>query len=137
MTESFRLLTPGAASGGAIVLDEPLSIWGGLDPKTGVIIDAHHPQRGASVTGRVVFMPHGKGSSSSSSVVLECARSRTHPVAFVLLEPDEIIALGAIAARELYGIAIPIAVVDEVQYGRVHDGDAVEVSERGVRVRRR
>jgi predicted aconitase with swiveling domain len=40
-----------ALSGGALVLDEPLSLWGGVDPATGEIIDAHHPQRGVNVSG--------------------------------------------------------------------------------------
>jgi len=30
-----------------LVLDEPLSFWGGLDPQTGRIIDERHPQQGA------------------------------------------------------------------------------------------
>ena len=34
-------------AGRALVLDEPLSLWGGMDPATGEVIDAHHPQRGA------------------------------------------------------------------------------------------
>ena len=50
--------------GPALVLDEPLSLWGGMDPATGELIDARHPQRGARLTGRVVVMPSARGSSS-------------------------------------------------------------------------
>ena len=47
-----RTLVAGTAEGSALVLDEPLSLWGGLDPRTGEIVDVRHPQRGANVTGQ-------------------------------------------------------------------------------------
>jgi len=93
------------------VLDEPLSFWGGIEPATGEVIDVRHPQRGSNVAGRVLVMPSGRGSSSSSSVLAECIRAGTAPAAIVLTEPDPILALGAIVARELYGHALPVAVV--------------------------
>ena len=40
-----RTLVPGNAEGRALVLDEPLSFWGGVDPETGDITDVRHPQR--------------------------------------------------------------------------------------------
>ena len=107
-----RTLVPGEARGPALVLSEPLSFWGGLDPATGAIIDAHHPQLGAVVTGTVLVMPGGRGSSSSSSVLAEAIRAGTAPAAIVLAEPDAIIALGALVARELYGASIPIIELD-------------------------
>jgi len=108
-----RTLVAGTAEGPALVLDEPLSLWGGLDPETGNIIDTRHPQRGANVAGRILVMPAGRGSSSSSSVLAEAIRARTAPAAIVLGEPDPILALGAIVARELLGISIPVVVVAE------------------------
>lgn len=59
-------------------------------------------------------MPSGRGSSSSSSVLAEGIRAGTAPMAIVLLEPDPILALGAIVARELYGRTIPVVVTLEV-----------------------
>jgi predicted aconitase with swiveling domain len=108
-----RTLVAGTAEGPALVLDEPLSLWGGLDPETGSIIDTRHPQRGANVAGRVLVMPAGRGSSSSSSVLAEAIRAGTGPAAIVLGEPDPILALGAIVARELFGTSIPVVVTAE------------------------
>lgn len=102
-----------------LVLDEPLSFWGGLDPETGRIVDARHPQRGEVVTGRVLAMPSGRGSSSSSSVLTEAVRLGTAPAAIVLRHPDEIVALGLLVAEELYGVRIPLSVVDEAEYARL------------------
>ncbi len=73
VTELPRVLSPGIATGEVLLLDEPLSLWGGLDPATGRLIDVHHPQVGAALAGRVVAMPAGRGSSSSSYVLAEAA----------------------------------------------------------------
>jgi predicted aconitase with swiveling domain len=108
-----RVLVDGRASASVLHLAEPLSFWGGLDAETGAITDVHHPQRGATVTGCVLVMPSGRGSSSSSSVLAEAIRARTAPAAIVLAEADPIVALGAIVADELYGVAVPVVVVDD------------------------
>lgn len=113
----------------ALVLDEPLSLWGGLDPATSRIIDAHHPQRGREVAGRVLVMPGGRGSSSSASVLAEAVRARTAPVAIVLGEPDLILAIGAAVAEELYGIRTPLVVLGPVERGRIRDGEPVDLDE--------
>jgi len=108
-----RVLVPGVATGEVLVLDEPLSFWGGLDPETGTLIDSHHPQAGTMLTGKVLVMPSGRGSSSSSYVLAEAIRAGTAPVAVVLGEADAIVALGSIVAGELYGIDVPVVVSTE------------------------
>ena len=119
-----RSLVTGEARGPALILDEPLSFWGGVDPETGRVIDVHHPQLGVTVTGRVLVMPSGRGSSSSSSVLVESIHAGTGPVAIVMREPDPIIALGAIVVRELFGTRFPVVVVDEATYRSLRN-DAV------------
>ena len=114
-------------TGTALVLSEPLSLWGGIDPLTGIIIDAHHPQRGASVAGRVLVMPSGRGSSSSASVLAEAVRVGTAPVAIVLGEPDLILAIGAAVSEELYGARVPVQVVAPHELVAIRDGDALTV----------
>lgn len=119
------------AQGPALILTEPLSLWGGVDPRSGRIVDVHHPQRGASLAGRVVVMPSGRGSSSSASVLAEAARSATAPAAFVLREPDLILAIGAAVAGELYGVRIPVAVLPVPPPG-IRDGDLLRVASNGL-----
>jgi predicted aconitase with swiveling domain len=122
----------GEASGRALVLNTSLSLWGGLDPETGDIIDQRHPQWGQNVTGRVLVMPVGKGSSSASSILLEAVRLGKAPAAIVLAEPDGILALGAAVARELYGRAPAVVVADPVTYQGIRDGAMVEVVDGGL-----
>jgi predicted aconitase with swiveling domain len=105
-------VVPGSGAGGLLVLDAPLSFWGGYDAEAGVIVESRHPQHGMSVKGRTMFMARAKGSSSSSSVLAEAIRNGTGPSAIVMRERDLIVALGCIVASELYGIDVPIAVVE-------------------------
>jgi predicted aconitase with swiveling domain len=123
-----RALVDGAATGRAVVLDEPLSLWGGVDPESGRVIDRRHPQMGIELAARVLVMPSGRGSSSSSSVLAEAVRRGTAPAAIVLREPDGIIVLGALVARELYGMSIPVVVLTPDDYGRIATGDDVTIS---------
>lgn len=117
-----RPLIDGSAEGTALRLDEPLSLWGGLDPASGTIIDRRHPQHGAHVAGRILVMRCGRGSSSASSILLEAVRRGTAPAAILLAEVDGILALGAAVARELYGQAPPIAVVPAAGFDALVDG---------------
>src|SRR5918992_545613 len=112
----------GGMTATALVLTEALSLWGGMDPASGELIDAHHPQRGASLAGRVVVMPSGRGSSSSASVLAEAVRAGTAPAAILLGEPDLILAVGAAVAEELYGIVVPVVVLSDGQRRRIADG---------------
>jgi predicted aconitase with swiveling domain len=121
------------AEGRALVLAEPLSLWGGMDPSTGEVIDAHHPQRGANLAGRVVVMASGRGSSSSASVLAEAVRAGTAPAAIVLAEPDLILAIGAEVADELYGGRVPVVVLAPDELSAIRDGAVVRVGPDGVR----
>ncbi len=128
-----QVLAGGEADGTAVVLHEPLSLWGGLDPASGELIDAHHPQRGVALAGRVLVMPASRGSSSSASVLAEAVRAGTAPAAILLAEPDLILAIGAEVARELYGRRVPIVVLDPDELAAIPDGARVRVADGWVR----
>lgn len=129
---SGRLIAPGRARGPALVLDEPLSLWGGLDPATGRVIEPRHPQHGVTVTGRVLVLPAARGSSSSASVLAEAVRAGTAPAAIVLGETDLILALGAAVAEELYGVQIPILVLPSEDLAAIRDGATVDIGSEGM-----
>lgn len=126
-----HVLVPGHGRGQALVLPEPLSLWGGLDPESGEIIDRRHPLSGANVTGRVLLMPAGRGSSSASSILLEAVRTGAAPTAIITAEPDPILALGAAVAREMYATAPPVVVLRPAEYEQIRSGQHVSVSDNG------
>ncbi|TPM38171.1 DUF126 domain-containing protein [Mesorhizobium sp. B2-3-4] len=106
----------GSAEGRALVFSQPLSFWGGVDAESGEIIDHSHPGLGQNVAGRILVMPSGRGSSSSSSVLAEAIRRGTAPAGILLERPDPILAVGAIVAEFLYGIGMPLAVCDTASF---------------------
>lgn len=120
-------LVAGVAAGPALVLDEALSLWGGLDSTTGLITDRHHPQRGRCVSGTILFMASGRGSSSAASVLAEAIRLGTAPLAFVLNEPDEILAVGSLVAQELYGATTPIVLARPEDASLISSGQLIEI----------
>ncbi len=128
---SGRPLVAGSASGKVIALEEPLSLWGGFDAKSGLIIDRVHPQFGESLTRRVVVMASGRGSSSTSTVLAEAIRLGTAPAAILLRQSDGILALGAIVAEELYGVVLPMVLVDRATFNTVAASDVAEISATG------
>jgi len=113
-----EILVPGKAGRGeALILDAPISFWGGVDPKTGRIADVRHPQHGECIAGKVLFLPGTIGSSSASAVLLELVHNGHAPAALVLHEPDAILLLGLIVAQEM-GWETPVAVrVDRRDFG--------------------
>ena len=110
LTRAARTYAAGEAEGIALVLAAPLSFWGGIDVDTGNIIDHSHPDRGKNVTGRILVMPGGRGSSSASAVLAETIRRSTGPAAIILSLPDPILTVGALVAHSLYGLRCPIVV---------------------------
>lgn len=126
-----RTLAPGAARGTALVLSEPLSLWGGMDPATGLVSEPRHPEHGANLAGTVLVLPSARGSSSSASVLAEAIRAGTAPAAIVIGELDLILALGAAVGEELYGIQVPIVVLAPGDLAGIVDGAAVEIGSDG------
>ena len=125
-----RPLVDGYAAGDVVVLTEPLSFWGGFDAHTGAVI-GRHPQAGDSLARRVLVMPSGRGSSSSSSVLAEAIRAGTAPHAIVMREPDPVLTLGAMVARELYDIVVPILVVDADAYTELTRASRIRIETGG------
>ncbi|MCB9444970.1 MAG: DUF126 domain-containing protein [Ardenticatenaceae bacterium] len=126
-----HVLVGGKTSGPALVLPEALSLWGGLDPETGEIIDRRHPNSGENVAGKVLVLPIGRGSSSASSILLEAVRQGKAPAAIVLAETDAILALGAAVAREMYDQAPPVIVVETAVYQQIQTGQTITIDEKG------
>ena len=131
MTAQAEVLLPGpAVRAQGLALTGPISFWGGVDPKTGAIADPRHPEHGVDIAGRVLMIPATVGSSSASAILLELVHARCAPAAIVMHEPDAILLLGLVVAREM-GLTTPIALrLDRGQFQQFHE-QAVTVSEGG------
>lgn len=93
-----RIISPGVAEGEAIVSSEPIGFYGGVDAKTGVIIDQGHELEGKSITDKILVFPCGKGSTVGSYVIYGLSKNGVAPKAIVNEETETIVATGVILA---------------------------------------
>ncbi len=114
-----RALVEGSAAGEILFSSEALSFWGGVDPATGEIIDRHHPLSGQLLDGRILAIPSGRGSCSGSVALLEVLLNGTGPAALVFQLPEQIVTLGVIVAKMLFGKHIPVLLLGEGDFARL------------------
>lgn len=132
-----EILLPGGSAGGrALVLDAPISFWGGVDPQSGRIADVRHPQHGETIGGKLLFIPGTIGSSSASAVLMELTHNGHAPAAIILHEPDAILLLGLIVAREMGWQTPPALQLDRARHAEFSGFDVAVSDEGAVSVRR-
>jgi predicted aconitase with swiveling domain len=122
-----RCVVPGKCEGKIIVTSQPISFWGGVDPVTGCVNDPRHELFGQSISGKVLVFPFGKGSSTTSLIILELARVNKAPAAIINLRTEPILATGPIVCKHLYGKEIPIVTLDEGTFQLLKTGRHVVV----------
>ncbi len=127
-----KSLVEGEAAGLALCSTEPLSFWGGYDQNTGEIIDRRHPLSGKIATRRILAIPHTRGSSTTTAVLLEAVRQDKAPAALVTTGVCSFLALASIVAGELYGRGFPVLTVDPEDFAKLENGQWVTISADGV-----
>jgi len=114
-----RMISPGKAEGEAIVSRESIGFYGGIDPKTGVVIEKGHELEGKSVKDKILVFPQGKGSTVGSYVIYGLKKNGVAPAAIVNKETETIVATGVILAG--------IPCVDEIDIDKIKTGDKLVV----------
>ena len=114
-----RTIYPGKVEGEAMVSREPIGFYGGIDIKTGIVIEKGHELEGKCVKDKILIFPYGKGSTVGSYVIYGLKKNGVAPRAIVNKETETIVATGAILA------AIPC--VDGIDIEKIKDGDIVEI----------
>lgn len=123
-----RIIAGGEAAGDILVCAEGLSFWGGVDPETGIIIDVHHPNHGATVSGKILMMPTSRGSCSGSGVLLELSLKGLAPAALVFREREEILTLGALVSDRIFGRPLPTVSLPDEAYARLAGAQRAAIS---------
>ena len=122
MRINARAIAKGTAEGEAMVSKDAISFFGGVDPKTGIIIDKGHSLEGKCIKGKVLVFPRGKGSTVGSYVLLQLKKNNCAPCAIINEEAEPIIVVGAIISH--------IPMVDKLEggaYARIKDGMKIKV----------
>ncbi len=113
------MISPGKAKGEAIVSKEPIGFYGGIDAKTGIVIEKGHELEGKSVKNKILVFPQGKGSTVGSYVIYGLKKNGVAPVAIVNKETETIVATGVILAG--------IPCVDGIDIDKIKTGDKLVV----------
>lgn len=129
-----RCHVQGTAEGSVLSSDVELSFFGGVDPATGEIVDRHHPLSGKILTGTILVIPGGRGSCSGSAVMLELLLNGRGPKAVVFERDDDILALGVVVAEELFGVSIPVVVLDRDDFKAVQQSGFVRICDETIAV---
>ena len=125
--EASILVVSSDAKGTPLICEEGLSFWGGVDPKSGRIIDTYHSQYGQLVRDRILIMPSSRGSCSGSGVLLELAIKGMAPSAIIFLEMEDTLTLGAIVANHLFNCNLPIIRLCKKAYNVVSKSKTVQI----------
>lgn len=128
---SSTKLNAGIASGPTLILTEPLSFWGAYDPRTGTIVDTHHPQSGAYLGGHILLLKETRGSGGTPGGIAEAIRRGTAPLGIILVTPDINLAIGASVAAKLYQRQCPVIAVSETHYATLTKHTHIHIAEDG------
>jgi uncharacterized protein len=94
-----RCVVPGVAEGEALVTTQPISGWGGVDPRTGTVVETRHELRGQSFAGKVLVFPGAKGSSGWSAQFHVARLMNTAPAAWLFNQMTTKVALGTVVSH--------------------------------------
>ena len=112
-----RTISPGKAKGTALVSKEPIGLYGGINIKTGIVIEKGHPLEGKSVKDKILVFPCGKGSTVGSYVIYGLQKNGVAPKGIINKETETIVATGVILAG--------IPCVDKIDIEKIQDGDSL------------
>ncbi len=94
-----KIIVSGNAEGEVLASSEPISFFGGVNPKTGEIIDKGNSICGKSVKGKILVFPTGKGSTVGSYVIYRMKKENSAPAAIIVEEAEPIIVVGCVLAE--------------------------------------
>ncbi|MHC1628171.1 MAG: aconitase X swivel domain-containing protein [Candidatus Nezhaarchaeales archaeon] len=115
-------IVKGYFRGEALVTNKPISFLGGVDSSTGIVLEKNHDLEGATLAGKVLLMPHGKGSTVGSYVIYGLAKRKLAPGAIVTIKVDLMTLTGCVISE------IPlIDRVPEEALSMIKSGDIIEI----------
>ena len=94
-----RKVVGGIAEAEALVTHDRISGWGGVDPRTGTVIETRHELRGQSFAGKVLVFPGAKGSSGWSAQFHVARAMGTAPAAWLFNHICTKVALGTVVSH--------------------------------------
>ncbi len=115
-----RKISKGLAEGEVLKSSSPISFLGGVDPKTGIVMDKNSSAFGKSIKGKIFVFPMGKGSTVGSYVIYQLKKNDAAPLAIINKEAETIVSVGAIISD--------IPMVDKIEIDSIKEGKKVKIN---------
>jgi predicted aconitase with swiveling domain/8-oxo-dGTP pyrophosphatase MutT (NUDIX family) len=113
-----RGISKGRSEGELLILPQPFSFLGGVNPKTGLLSGTSGAE-GQEITGKAFAFPWGKGSTVGSYTLLQLRKEKRLPSSIINQRAETIVATGAVMAN--------VPMVDRIDLSLLRNGDSVIV----------
>jgi uncharacterized protein len=114
-----RKISKGKASGSALVTSMGISLFGGVDPESSIVVEKGHELEGVPIANRILIFPTGKGSTVGSYTLYRLKMAGKAPKAIINAECETITAVGCIISE--------IPCIDQITIEEFSTGDWVEI----------
>jgi uncharacterized protein len=114
-----RMLFDGEATGEVLHCTSEIPGWGGINTKTGEIVEVGHPQHGQSIAGKVLVIPGAKGASGWSGQFHMARNLGTAPIAVITRNLNTKLALGLAVIKTPALIDLPEEAYEALVTGRL------------------
>lgn len=93
-----RVISHGNTTGYLLISKNPISFFGMVNPKTGMIIDPNHDLYKQYIKDKILLFPNGCGSTVGSYTLYQLKKNNVAPRGIINIVCETIIAVGAIIA---------------------------------------
>jgi len=114
-----RIIKQGKVEGIALVTSQAISFFGGVDQKTGIIVEKGHELEGKSIENKILVLPTGKGSTVGSYAIYELKKNGKAPAGIIMKEAETVIFTGAIISN--------IPCIDQIDISQIKTGDNIKI----------
>ena len=117
-----RKVVGGVAEGEALVTNDTISGWGGINERERTVIERRHELRGVSFKDKILVFPGAKGSSGYSAYFHMTRLNGVNPKAMIFVKMTTKAALGAVVTH-----APTMTELDQDPLKVIETGDWVKV----------
>ena len=115
-----RKIYAGKVKGQALVTSMGISLFGGVEPDTGMVVEKGHELEGESISGKILVFPSGKGSTVGSYTLYRLKDNNLAPMAIINAECETITAVGCIISE--------IPCVDQIPIEHIKTGMTIYIN---------
>ncbi len=111
-TYKLKPIVEGATEAPLLVAREPISLYGDVDPHSGLLYD------GRKVTGKIIVLPSSRGSTVGAYILYALRRRNLHPLGVVACYPDPVLVAALVIADIPSAYGLPYNELSKLKDGQ-------------------